>query len=208
MMAGFLSRLLCNSLASVALFGCSSPDPHYYTLQTVPGAAHPFSARIVEVRRPGLAGYLDRSDIVLQDSGYRLHVNSQDRWAEPLGDMIGRVLTQDLAQRLPTSSVFSEDGAISADPGLRVEIDVQRFDTNADGTLTLIAAMAIEQGRGHVPVRTRTLTLSQPLSQQSAAGLAAAMSALLGLAADQVAADVAAAPVVEEGQGALPPAPR
>ena len=195
-------------LATATLWACSSADPNYYTLQPVPGTTHDAVASIVEVRRPGLAGYLDRSDLVLKDSGYQLHVNSMDRWAEPLGDMIGRVITQDLAQRLPTSSVFSEDGAISADPGLRVEIDVQRFDTNADGTLTLIAAMAIEQGRGHVPVRTRTLTLSQPLSQQSAAGLAAAMSALLGLAADQVAADVAAAPVVEEGQGALPPAPR
>ena len=201
-MAGFLTRFAGISLTALALVGCSSPDPHFYTLQTVAGAAHAGSARIVEVRRPGLAGYLDRSDIVLQDSGYRLHVNSHDRWAEPLGDMIGRVITQDLAQRLPASSVFSEDGAISADPGLRVEIDVQRFDTNADGTLTLIAALAIERGRGHVPVQARTLTLSQPLSQQSAAGLAAAMSALLGQVADQVAADVA-----EEGQGALPPGP-
>jgi uncharacterized lipoprotein YmbA len=184
----------CGSLAiALALFACSSPDPNFYTLQPVPGTALAGTARIVEVRRPGLAGYLDRSDIVLQASGYELHTNSQDRWAEPLGDMIGRVVTQDLAQRLPGSSVFSENGAISADPGLRVEIDVQRFDTNADGTLTLIAALAIEQGRGHVPVRARTMNLSAPV-QHSAAGLAAAMSALLGQMADQVAADILAAP--------------
>jgi uncharacterized lipoprotein YmbA len=184
----------CGSLAiALALFACSSPDPNFYTLQPEPGVIHPGTTRIVEVRRPGLAGYLDRSDIVLQASDYELHTNSQDRWAEPLGDMIGRVVTQDLAQRLPGSSVFSENGAISADPGLRVEIDVQRFDTNSDGTLTLVAALAIEQGRGHVPVRTRTMHLSTPV-QHSAAGLAAAMSALLGQMADQVAADIAVAP--------------
>ncbi len=179
---------------ALALFACGSPEAHFYTLQPVPGAARPGIAHIVEVRRPGLAGYLDRSDIVLKDAGYQLQVNSQDRWAEPLGDMIGRVVTQDLAQRLPGSSVFSENGAISADPGLRVEIDVQRFDSNADGTLTLVAALAIEQGRGHVPIRARTMNLSAAPAQPGAAGLAAAMSTLLGQVADQVASDIAAAP--------------
>ncbi len=192
-MNGFSRRFGGLALA-LALFGCGGPDPNFYTLQPVPGAPQPGVARIVEVRRPGLAGYLDRSDIVLKESGYQLHVNSQDRWAEPLGDMIGRVVTQDLAQRLPGSSVFSENGAISADPGLRVEIDVQRFDANADGTLTLVAALAIEQGRGHVPIRARTMTLSAAPAQAGAAGLAAAMSGLLGQVADQVASDIAVAP--------------
>jgi uncharacterized lipoprotein YmbA len=195
MMADFSARFPGIALAALLLAGCSSPDPHYYTLQSVPGTVQPAPVRIVEVRRPGLAGYLDRSDIVFKETGYRLSVNSQDRWAEPLGDMIGRVVTQDLAQRLPGSSVFSEDGAISADPGLRIEIDVQRFDTSADGDVTLIAALAIEQGRGHVPLRARTLTLTQRPSQSNAAGLAAAMSALLGQVADQVASDIATLPI-------------
>ncbi len=192
-MNGF-SRRFGGLAMALALFACGSPEAHFYTLQPVPGTPQPGVARIVEVRRPGLAGYLDRSDIVLKDSGYQLHVNSQDRWAEPLGDMIGRVVTQDLAQRLPGSSVFSENGAISADPGLRVEIDVQRFDASADGTLTLVAALAIEQGRGHVPIRARTMTLSAAPAEQNAAGLAAAMSTLLGQVADQVASDIAVAP--------------
>jgi uncharacterized lipoprotein YmbA len=185
-------------LATATLWACSSADPNYYTLQPVPGTTHDAVASIVEVRRPGLAGYLDRSDLVLKDSGYQLHVNSMDRWAEPLGDMIGRVITQDLAQRLPHSSVFSESGAISADPGLRVEIDVQRFDTNGDGTLTLVAAEAIEQGIGHVPLRARTVTLSEMPAQSTAPGLAAAMSGLLGQLADGVASDIA--DVAAEGQ--------
>jgi uncharacterized lipoprotein YmbA len=169
---------------------CSSPDPTNYTLQPVPGTAQQGAGQIIEVRRPGLAGYLDRSDIVLKDSGYKLSLNSQQRWAEPLGDMIGRVLTQDLAQRLPASSVFSESGAITADPGLRVEIDIDRFDTAGDGDVTLVAGVAIEAGITHKPLRQRMVTF-KAAPEPGAAGLAACMSVLLGQLADQVAADAA-----------------
>jgi len=170
--------------------GCSSPDPTYYTLQPVPGTIRQSPAQIVEVRRPGLAGYLDRSDLVLKDAGYRLAVNSQLRWAEPLGDMIGRILTQDLAQRLPASSVFSESGAISADPTLRVEVDVQRFDAAQSGAITLVAGVAIEAGITHRPLRARTVTLSATPAP-GAAAQAATMSSLLSELSDRIAQDIA-----------------
>ena len=177
-------------LLSLASARCSSPDPTYYTLQPEPGMVRPAAAYTIEVRRPGLAGYLDRSDIVLKDAGYKLAVNSQERWAEPLGDMIGRVLTQDLAQRLPASSIFSESGAITADPALRVEVDIDRFDAEQDGAVTLVASVAIEAGATHHPLRARTVTLSATPAG-GAANLAAAMSGLLGGLADRLAQDVA-----------------
>jgi uncharacterized lipoprotein YmbA len=181
----------------ISLSACGSPDPAIYTLQAQPGTIQQAAPQIIEVRRPGLAGYLDRSDVVLKDSSFQLHVNSQERWAEPLGDMIGRVLTQDLSQRLPASNVFSESGAISADPTLRVEVDVNRFDTAGDGVVTLTAGVAIEAGITHKPLRARTLTLTATPNQSGAAGLAATMSALLGQLADRVAQDVAGLPSKE-----------
>jgi uncharacterized lipoprotein YmbA len=147
--------------------------------------------QVIEVRRPGLAGYLDRSDLVLKDAGYKLNLNSQQRWAEPLGDMIGRVLTEDLGQRLPGSSVFSESGAITADPGLRVEVDVDRFDASEDGAVQLVAGVAIEAGISHKPLRTHTVMLTAVPSAPDGAALAATMSGLLGQLADQVAQDIA-----------------
>jgi uncharacterized lipoprotein YmbA len=152
-------------------------------------------AGTVEVRRPGLAGYLDRSDIVLKSAGYRLDVNSQLRWGEPLGDMIGRVLTQDLSQRLAGASVFAQSGAISADPALRVEVDVLNFDADASGAVVLNAEVAIERGVTHQPLSTRRVSFSAPPSGAGAGDLVAAMSGLLGRLADQTAADIAAAPV-------------
>ena len=179
----------------LAVASCSSADPTYYTLNPVPGMALPGGAVSVEVRRPGLAGYLDRSDIVLQSASYKLSVNSQLRWAEPLGDMIGRVLSQDLSQRLPASSVFSESGAISAEPGVRVEVDVLRFDGDASGTVMLQAEVVVERGTTHQPLATRHVALSAQPSGPGATALAASLSGLLGGLADQVAGDIRSAGV-------------
>jgi uncharacterized lipoprotein YmbA len=169
---------------------CSSPDPAYYNLQTVPGSVVSVPPLVVEVRKPGLAGYLDRSDIVLKSTEYRLNVNGQLRWGEPLGDMIGRVLTQDLSQRLPGSSVFSEAGAISADADTRVEVDVQRFDEDATGQVKLVAEVVIERGQTHHPAASFHVDVASVPPGPGAAPLVGAMSNLLGTLADQIAANM------------------
>jgi uncharacterized lipoprotein YmbA len=177
--------LFCGLVAA-----CSSPDPTYYTLQVAPGAPVPGGPATIEIRRPGLAGYLDRSDVVLKSADYRLDVNSQLRWAEPLGDMIGRVLAQDLGQRLPGTAVFSQSGAITADPSMRVEVDILTFDADASGTVTLAAELAIERGTTHQPLAARHVSLTAQPAGPGAAAQAAAMSSLLGQLADQVAGEV------------------
>jgi uncharacterized lipoprotein YmbA len=175
---------------ALALAGCASADPTYYTLQPAPGTPHPGPRLSIEIRRPGLAGYLDRSDVVLKSADYKLAVNSQIRWAEPLGDMIGRILAQDLSQRLPDSSVFTESGAISADPSLRLEVDILNFDTDAAGAVVLNAQIAVERGTTHTPLATRHVSLTAQPGGAGAAELAASLSGLLGQLADQVAEDI------------------
>ena len=179
-------------LLACALTACASPDPTYYTLQVVPGVPSPGARVIMEVRRPGLAGYLDRSDIVLKSASYKLDVNSQLRWAEPLGDMIGRVLSQDLSQRLAGASVFTESGAITAEPTMRLEIDILDFDAEASGNVVLTAEVALERGTTHEPLSTRHVTLTAQPGGPGAGNLAAALSGLLGQLADRVAGDVRA----------------
>ena len=134
--------------------------------------------------------------MVLKSAGYTLAVNSQIRWAEPLGDMIGRVLSEDLGQRLPGSSVFAESGAISATPDVRVEVDVLRFDEDGSGTVVLQAEVAVERGTSHQPLATRHVQLTAQPGGPGAAALAASLSGLLGQMADEVAGSVRGAAVV------------
>ena len=89
--------------ASLLLAGCASPNPDFFTLAAVSGAQSPTAITSLEIRRFGLAGYLDRSEIVRATTPYRLHLSETERWGEPLGQMVTAVLTEDLVERLPST---------------------------------------------------------------------------------------------------------
>ena len=173
--------------AGLVLGGCASPQTQFYTLNAMPGAAVSGGPRTVMLRRPGLAGYLDRPEIVRSGGSYQLKLAGNEQWGEPLGGLLGRVLTEDISRRLPGSSVYIDTGAISADPAATLEIDFQRFDADPGGPVTLLVQWSIEQGRGNPsgPPVTERITVT-PITA-STADLAAAMSTALGQAADHIA---------------------
>ena len=173
---------------ALALARCASPDPAIYTLRVVPGTVAAGAPAVVKLARPGLAGYLDRPEIVRDSSSNRLLLLAGERWGEPLGDMVGRVLALDLAQRLPKTSVFTEAGAISMDANVTVEVDILRFDLDMSGVVVLLAQTAIQQRRGSRDPIARSVRLTVPPTGTDTSALVSAMSAALGQLADQVAA--------------------
>jgi uncharacterized lipoprotein YmbA len=166
---------------------CSSADPVYYTVATRSGPSFPAGPKVVMLKDIGLASYLDRREIVRSSEGYKLDVMSNDWWGESLGGMLGRVLVVELSQRLPASSIYSESGAINADPNATVGVNLQRLDADRAGTLILLAQVAVEFNR---PRRTasRTFTISKPLPAPTMSGLVAAISDAVGELADGIAA--------------------
>ncbi|GAC1337134.1 MAG: PqiC family protein [Acetobacteraceae bacterium] len=178
-------RLLWAGLALLA--SCASPEPSYYTLAPIRGQAQPGGPALVELRRPGLAGYLDRPEIVRANSAYQLRLAGGERWGEPFGDMVGRVLAENLNTRLPGTSVFTSAGSISAEANATLEVDVQRFDVDAGGQVTLAAQVAVSRGRSRGNAVTRAIRLTTTPAGPSTAELVGAMSAALGQMADQIA---------------------
>lgn len=177
------------ALALVAMLaGCASPNPDLYTLAPVPGPVEAGGPRIVVLRTVGLARYLERPQIVLSSEQYRLNVSGNDWWGEPLGAMLGRTLAADLAQRLPGTSIFGEAGSIAVDPDARAEVNIQRLDADAAGTVILDAQIAVSLTRGGRDVRTRTLHIAAKPPSAGVAGQVAASSAALGQLADALAA--------------------
>ena len=175
------------------LGGCASAPTQLYTLAAMPGPPVHTPRRSIELRRVGLAAYLDRPEIIRSHADYRLQVADSDRWGEPLGGMLGRVLTEDLVQRLPDASIFLETGAISTRPDLVLEIDVQRFDPDADNSVVLLAQIALRpDGATTAGATARTVRLTAVPGGTRTQDLAAALSLTLGSLADSVAATVAA----------------
>jgi uncharacterized lipoprotein YmbA len=179
------------TFAALAAMGCgSSPSAIYYSMASTPGVPQAGWAHLIQLRRPALAGYLDRAEIVSRVVAYRLHVAQGESWSEPLGDMIGRLVGEDLSERLPGSIVFTEASPISADPDAVVSLDIQRFDVGADSTLRLLAEFTLEKPPSHTAFGTRRVELRMRPSDSGTAALVGTMSALLGQLADEVAAEL------------------
>jgi uncharacterized protein len=176
-------------LPAVALLlaSCASPNPSLYTLEVLPGPVRRPAARIIEVRSISLARYLERSQIVRSSENFRLDVLANDWWGEPLDAMIGRTLDRALTQRLPGSTVYQENGAISAEPDARVQVNIERFDEDASGAVRLVAQYAVVRRISE----TRGVTLEVPARGATTADLVAAMSEAIGQLADRIASSLA-----------------
>lgn len=180
-------RLLLAMPAALAVASCASPPPSLYTLATVPGSAERGGPRIVVLRQVSLARYLERPQIVRSSENYRLDVLSNDWWGEPLGPMIGRVLAEDLTQRLPGTTIFGESGAISPHADATVEVNILRMDLDASGALVFTAQAAVEpSGSRHPPV-TRTVNTTIPAATSPTSVEVRAISIAIGQLADAVA---------------------
>jgi uncharacterized protein len=178
--------LLCLSLGACG----SSPEPVYYAMTAVTAARvpppTPTWAHLIKVRRPQLAGYLDRAEVVSGISRFRLRIAGGDSWSEPLGDMTGRILAEDLAERLAGSVVFTETSPITSSPDAVVSLDIQRFDEGDDGALTLRGSVSVERSEGRGVVAVRIVALHARPSDSNTAALVAAMSDIVGRLADQL----------------------
>ncbi len=180
--AGLTRRGSLLALAAV-LASCSSPNPKLYVLSMLPGKTHQGAPRVVELRAIAIAHYLERSQIVRSSEGYRLDVLSNEWWGEPLDTMMSRILVQELNQRLPGSTVYSDSGAISTPADATVEINLQRFDLDRDGAVLLAAQVAVE-GKRSV---SRAVALKVRPEDGTTQALVAAMSVAMAQLADTIA---------------------
>lgn len=174
-------------LWSLALLpaACASPNPTLYTLAPEPGPVRRGAPARVELRAIALARYLDRSQIVRSSENFRLELLGQDWWGEPLDAMLSRVLVQDLSQRLPETTVFAENGAVSARPDASVELNVQRMDVDRRGAVLLLAQIAVLRPGGTAV--TRDVRFAKMPAGPETPALVAAMSRAVAQLADAIA---------------------
>jgi uncharacterized lipoprotein YmbA len=185
--AGTLSRRSALLALAALPAACSSPNPTLYVLAPVPGASRKGAPPIVALRAIAIAHYLERSQIVRSSEGYRMDVLSNEWWGEPLDTMMSRILVQELNQRLPGSTVYADNGAISTRPDATVEINLQRLDLDSQGELLLSAQVAVD---GRVSASRGASFTIRPAAATTQA-LVAAMSEATAKLADTIAAMLA-----------------
>ena len=176
---------------AAALGGCHSAPTRIYTL----GRAAPAS-RMDVYQAPALrvdmlnvpAGW-DRIEILKLSAAGTLQINDFDHWAAPLAQMARQTLSDDLDQRLPSSSVIYPrlPKPIGA---LGVNVDILEFSV-ASSQASMRVSWVIAPAAGSQTAKRGLASLHESLTSPEPAAVAHAWSKLIGQLADRIAADAA-----------------
>jgi len=182
-------------MGGIVLAGCgSSPPTRFYSLEPsapVASTQQPLQAPI-KVDAVHIPSMLDRKEIVTGENNYQLRISSQERWGGDFGEMVRRVLTQDLQQRLPAGMVIGPDNTAPAN-ARGVVVDILSFAPQGAGSVELDADWVLLQGSPARTVVHRSVHLRAPFAG-SVGSQAAAMSQLVGRLADDVTQGLTSAP--------------
>jgi uncharacterized protein len=138
-----------------------------------------------------IPGYLDRQQLVTRVSQNRFAVAENDRWAEPLDENFSRVLSQNLSILLQTDRIVAYPWERSQQPAYQVQVEVLRFEPNAEQLVELSARWIIVDGAKKT-ISSRESYLTHPARDKSTEASVAAMSDVVGGLSKEIAADIRA----------------
>jgi uncharacterized lipoprotein YmbA len=179
-----------------ALAGCaSSPPMHYYTLTSAPASTRLTTVSNntpIRLDRVTIPSELDRAQLVRRVDSTRLQIVENDRWAAPLEDTIRRVLSDDLASRLPADLVASPLEPSVGEKRQSLSVDIEDFYGDANCTITLRAAWVLKQPDANSQALRGSVEAQVPgASPCTPASIPPAMSQALGQLSDRIAAALA-----------------
>jgi uncharacterized lipoprotein YmbA len=178
-------------LLALMLCGCAGAPTRFYTLQPTTPAAQGravYTGPPVRVDAVHIPASLDRPELVRDDGGDRFTVSDNDHWAAPVGELLRRVITQDLAAVLPTDKVIFPDAPkLPGSQGLVV--DILSITPSAEGVVMQASWTLLPAPRG-AEARQRAVRLTVPSAGIGVRGDAAELSALAGQLAAAIARDL------------------
>ena len=185
----------------VLLWGCAStPATRFYVLAAVAEippdrpnhAARPVTLVIRDVRLPQ---YLDRPQIVTRSSGNRLQIAEFEHWGGNLREGMTLALAENLGRLLESDRVIAAPYSMPLQPDYRVEVEVLRFEREAEGRVRLSARWWLTRGSDAATLASPEASfLGAPLGEAASyEALVASMSAVYGELSQAIAASVRAA---------------
>jgi uncharacterized lipoprotein YmbA len=167
---------------------------HYYTLSEAPASSTlslPDNTTPIRLDRVTIPTELDRSQIVRRLDSTRLQIVENDRWAAPLDETIRRVLSDDLAARLPPGAIANVNEPSIGEKRQLLAVDISEFYGDPTCAVTLRAAWTLKQTETRSAHGTEEVRGSADGACTSSASVPGAMSQALGLLSDRIAAGLA-----------------
>jgi uncharacterized lipoprotein YmbA len=150
----------------------------------------PADAVPIRLDRVTIPPELDRKQLVRRVDSTRLQIVEDHRWAAPLDDMIHRVLSDNLAARLPPGLVTDPNEPPLGEGRLSLSVDIQELYADETCAVTLRASWVLKRPNAQ---STRANEETQTPASGACSGAAAqpaAMSQALGQLSDRIAAAI------------------
>jgi uncharacterized protein len=179
-------RTLAVAALVVVLIGAcaSSPPARFYTLSdTAPEGTPPAGVGLITISGVTVPGEIDRPEIVRRTGPNQLNISELDRWAGPLDETIRRVLTDDIARRVPTPASGQRHS---------VSVDIHEFYGDGACNVTLRAVWTLKNLPAQSGNEARPVSeeIRAPSSGSCPETLPETMSIALGQLSDRIIAAV------------------
>ena len=166
------TKMIIVLAASVLLMtACASPNPvSHFRLEPIPtNGAFP-DGPVVGLRPLKTPEYVTRSALVWQLRPHELHVDNNQRWAEPLPDSLYQVIALNLASLIPTNQIQFHPWHHKERPTIIVTITIMELLANTREA-TLIAETTLSNDQGVLSKRLNTwrVPIEGPLGGSSVA---------------------------------------
>lgn len=188
------TRGLCVLIAGALLSGCGllrGPNvtpTRFYVLTPTAAPQATAASPAVGLGPIAFPGYLDRPGLATRVDSNQIFYDDNARWAEPLKQNFTRVLATNLSHLLGSDRVIIFPWYRTTKVDYTVTLNVTRFETQADGSVVLVAAWTVGRDRQH-PLSSGLADLKR--AGGSAEQVAAGLSALTAELAQQLATAIA-----------------
>lgn len=200
------------AFVGAALVGAcaTSPPMRFYTLTSIAPETRPEvspGATPLRLARVTVPGELDRAQLVRRIDSTRLQIDDQDRWAAPLDEMVRRVLSADLAARLPANSVLDANESAAGERMRSLAVDIHEFYADQSCAVTLQATWVLTPAQARPagePAQVEQPRQATEQTQVPSTGACSgadtvpeAMSRALALLSDRIVAALGASPAAQ-----------
>lgn len=192
-----LVALVASLIGATGCAGASAPSRFYVlsasaAARNAPASTGPDGTLGVFPAR--MADYLDRPQIVTFLGENGVDIDEFNRWAEPLGAGITRVLAEELTALLPTWRVVPQPWDPVIPVRARVVLGVTAFGWDTRGEARLEATWAVLTADGNEALARGRTVLRRAATGPGVVPATAAASALVAQLAQEIAAGVKAVP--------------
>ncbi|MES2474964.1 MAG: PqiC family protein [Verrucomicrobiota bacterium] len=176
-------------LVALLVAACSQPNQSFYVL--TPAGPVPSGGGVgIGVGPVSIASYLDRVNLITQESPNQLGVAEDHRWAGDLTSSIASVTAANLGRLLHTGNVQTYPWQTDREIRWQVTLDIRQLHSQTDGFAIIEAGWRAYSLPDRGLKVSRTFTDREPLTSDGYDASVAAQSVLLERLAENIASQL------------------